>query len=214
MGHSCFRIKGKKAILVTDPFDSYIGFKMPKVSADIITVSHEHQDHNNISAVTGTTRRKQPFVISGPGEYEVSGVFVFGVSSFHDDESGSRRGPNTVYVINMEGMRLVHLGDLSHKLTDEQLEEVNGADILFIPVGGTYTIDPKVAVEVIGQIQPKIIIPMHYKTTDYDPKFGLQISVDDFLKEIGVEVKPVNKLTISRDKLPEEREVVVLKKKK
>jgi len=214
LGHSCFRIKGKKAILVTDPHDHpRMGFKMPNVSADIVTVSHEHQDHNNVAAVTGTTRRKEPFVVSGPGEYEVSGVFVFGASSFHDEEGGAKRGENTIYVINMDNMRLVHLGDLGHKLTDEQLEEVNGADILFIPVGGTYTINPKKAIEVIGQIQPKIVIPMHYKTADLDPAFGLGITVDDFLKEIGVEAKPVKKLTISRDKLPEEREVVVLKRK-
>lgn len=213
MGHSCFRIKGKKAILLTDPYDSYIGFKMPKVSADIITVSHDHQDHNNIAVVTGTTKRKEPFVIRGPGEYEISGVFFFGVPSFHDAENGAERGQNTIYVINMDGMRLVHLGDLGNILSDEQLEEVNGADILFIPVGGTYTINPKVAVEVIGQIQPKIIIPMHYKTAELDPKFGIKISVDDFLKQIGVEAKSIRKLTISRDKLPEEREVMVLKKK-
>lgn len=214
LGHSCFRIKGKKAILVTDPYDSYIGFKMPKASADVITVSHQHQDHNNTSAVTGTTKRREPFIIAGAGEYEVSGVFVFGVSSFHDSENGVKRGQNTIYVINVDGMRLVHLGDLGHKLTDEQLEEVNGADILFIPVGGTFTIDPRVAVEVIGQIQPKIVIPMHYKTADYNPNFGFKITADDFLKEIGVEVKPMAKLIISRDKLPEEREMVVLKRKK
>lgn len=199
--------------MVTDPYDPYIGFKMPKVSADIVTVSHDHQDHNNVAAVSKTAKR-EPFVISGPGEYEVSGVFFFGVPSFHDRENGAKRGQNTIYVINMDGMRLVHLGDLGHKLTDEQLEEINGADILFIPVGGNHTIGPRVAVEVTGQIQPKIIIPMHYKTAGYDPKFGIKVTVDDFLKELGVEVKPMVKLNISRDKLPEEREVVVLKKKK
>lgn len=212
LGHSCFRIKGKKVILLTDPYDSYIGFKMAKVSADIVTVSHDHQDHNNIEAVSKTTRREL-FVIFEPGEYEVSGVFVFGVPSYHDSENGAKRGQNTIYVINMDGMRLVHLGDLGHILTDEQLEEVNGADVLFIPVGGTYTIGPRLALEVIGQIQPKIIIPMHYKTAEYDPKFGLKLTVDDFLKEMGVEVKPTKTLTVSHDKLPEEREVVVLKKK-
>lgn len=213
LGHSCFRIKGKKAILLTDPYENYIGFKMPKVSADIVTVSHDHRDHDNVAAVSKTAKR-EPFVIWGTGEYEVSGVFVFGVPSFHDAENGAKRGQNTIYVINLDGMRLVHLGDLGHKLTDEQLEKVNGADILFIPVGGNFTIGPRVAVEVIGQIQPKIVIPMHYRTADLDPKLGLKKTVDDFLKEIGVEVKPIRRLTISRDKLPEEREVVVLKKKK
>lgn len=209
LGHASFRIKGKKAILVTDPYDSYIGFKMPKVSADIITVSHDHQDHNNVAAV-GKTVRREPFVISGPGEYEILGVSVFGIASFHDDSGGKERGKNTIYVINIDGMRLVHLGDLGHKLDDQQLEEVNGADILFIPVGSVYTIGSKMAVEVIGQIQPKIIIPMHYKV----PGLTLDlVPVDEFLKEMGVEVKPVPRLVISKDKLPEEREVVVLKRK-
>lgn len=209
LGHSGFRIKGKKTILVTDPYDPYIGFEMPKVSADIVTISHDHKDHNNVAAVGKTTRR-EPFIISGPGEYEILGVSVFGVSSFHDTKRGAERGKNTIYVINIDGMRLVHLGDLGHKLDDKQIEEVNGADILFIPVGGTYTIDTRMAVEVIGQIQPKIIIPMHYKV----PGLVFDLApVDEFLKEMGVEVKPAPKLTISKDKLPEERAVVVLKKK-
>lgn len=210
LGHSSFRIKGKKAILVTDPYDSSVGLKMAPVSADIITVSHQHQDHNNTSAVRGTSRKKEPFIISGPGEYEILGVSVFGVPSFHDSAGGKKRGENTIYVINLDGMRLVHLGDLGHKLEEEQVEEVNGADLLFIPVGGTYTIGPKVAVEVIGQIQPKIVIPMHYKLPDLT--FAL-LPVDEFLSQMGVEVKPIPKLTISKSELPEEREVVVLKKK-
>lgn len=207
LGHASFRIKGKKAILVTDPYDPYLGFKMAKVSADIILVSHDHKDHNNVAAV-GKTVRKEPFVISGPGEYEILGISVFGIASFHDNSGGKERGKNTIYIINLDGMRLVHLGDLGHKLDDQQLEEVNGADILFVPVGGVYTVGPKEAVEVVGQIQPKIVIPMHYKV----PGLTLDlVPVDEFLKEMGVEVKPVPRLVISKDKLPEEREVVVLK---
>lgn len=208
MGHSCFRIKGKKTILVTDPYDDYVGFKMPKTSADIVTVSHDHQDHNYITAITKTSKR-EPFVISGPGEYEIMGVSVVGIASFHDNKEGNKRGKNTIYIINFNDLRLIHLGDLGHKLTDEQSEEVNGADILFIPVGGTYTVGPKAAAQIIIQIQPKVVIPMHYKV----PGLVFNLSpVDDFLIEMGVEIKPISKLVISKDKLPEEREVVVLKK--
>lgn len=211
LGHSCFRIRGKEAVLVTDPFDPYIGFKLPKISADIITISHDHKDHNNKEAVSGTAKRKKPFVISGPGEYEVAGVSIFGVVTFHDASRGSKRGTNTVYVITLDGMRVAHLGDLGHRLTESQLEEVNGADILMIPVGGIYTIDAKEAIEVIGQVEPKIIIPMHYHLPGLTIKLA---PVSQFLKEIGAEgVEPIPRLTISKDRLPEEREVVILKKK-
>jgi L-ascorbate metabolism protein UlaG (beta-lactamase superfamily) len=206
-GHSCFRIKGKDSILLTDPYSPQIGLKMSKTSADIVTVSHQHYDHNNISAVTGTTKRPNPFIISGPGEYEISGVFIYGLSSFHGGAKGAKRGENTIYVINMDGIRLAHLGDLGHPLRDEQLEELNGVDILMIPVGGTYTLDSHQAVEVINQIEPRMVIPMHYQLP------GLKIDlapVEEFLKEIGMEVRPIDKLITSIDKLPEERQVVVL----
>lgn len=216
LGHSCFRIKGKKSIIVTDPYEHpQLGFKMPQTSADIVTVSHHHQDHNYVAGVKGTTKRKEPFVVDGPGEYEIGGVSIFGIASFHDKSNGAKRGENTIYLITLDGLRLVHLGDLGHKLTEAELEEVNGVDILFIPVGGTYTIDDNEAIEVIGQIEPAIIIPMHYKTTDMKPDFGIEITVDDFLKTIGEETnKAKDKLIISKDKLPEEREIVVLKRRR
>ncbi len=211
LGHSCFRIRGKSAVIVTDPYDPYIGFKLPKLTADIATISHNHKDHNYQEAVEGVSARKKPFVISGAGEYEVLGVSVFGVATFHDQSQGSKRGGNTIYVINLDGMRIAHLGDLGHKLTEAQLEEVNGVDILMIPVGGTYTIDAKEAVEVVGQIEPKIVIPMHYHL----PGLTIELApVEEFLKEAGVgPVKALPKLTISKERLPEEREIVVLERK-
>lgn len=189
-GHSCFRVKGKEVILITDPFDPQsVGLKLPKTFADIITVSHQHPDHNNTSVVRGTTRRLKPFVVSGPGEYEIAGVSIFGISS----------GENTIYIINMDGLRLVHLGDLGHKLSEDQLEEINGCDVLFVPVGGGSTIDSQKAVEVVAQVEPRIIIPF-----DLAP-------VEDFLKLIGSEeTKPLPKLIITKEKLPDERQVVVL----
>lgn len=215
LGHSSFRIKGKKNIIVTDPYDESVGFKMPRVSADIVTVSHHHQDHNNASVVKGTTKRKEPFVVDGPGEYEIGGVSIFGIACDHDKSSGAKRGENTAYLINLDGLRLAHLGDLGHKLNETQLEELNGVDVLFIPVGGTYTIDDNEAIEVIGQIEPLVVIPMHYLTKEMKTDFGIKLTVDDFLKAIGEEANRVkDKLEISKDKLPEEREIVVLKRKK
>jgi L-ascorbate metabolism protein UlaG (beta-lactamase superfamily) len=209
-GHACFRLRGKSAVILTDPYDPYIGFKLPKIAADLVTISHEHKDHNYREAVTGSSNRKKPFVISGPGEYEIAGVSVFGIMTFHDASRGKERGENTVYMITLDDVRLAHLGDLGHKLTDAQLEEINGVDVLMIPVGGTYTLDAKEAVEVISQVEPKIVIPMHYHLPGLTIKLA---PVETFLKEIGAEkVKPISKLTITKDRLPEEREVVVLEK--
>lgn len=194
LGHSSFRIKGKQAVVVTDPYDEKTG-KFPKgVEADVVTVSHDHADHNQTQLVGGS-----PFLVNGPGEYEIKGVSVIGVPTWHDDKEGAERGGNTLYVIEMEGLRIVHAGDLGHKLTEQQLQAIGGeVDVAIIPVGGVYTIDPKQAVEVVKQLDPWVIIPMHYQT------------VDDFLKEMGKSVLPVPKLSISRDRLPEETQLVVL----
>jgi len=209
-GHSCFLLRDKNATLLIDPFSPEVGLKLPRIATDIVTVTHDHYDHNN-TGIVQAKMREEPFIIKGPGEYEVSGVSIFGVATYHDNSLGKERGRNTIYIIIMDGIRLAHLGDLGHVLTDEQLEEVNGVDILFIPTGGIYTLDAKEAVEVIGQIEPRVVIPMHYQLP------GLKIKlnpVEDFLKEMGLkEIKPLDKLVISRERLPEEREVVVLNAK-
>lgn len=196
--------------VVTDPFDASVGFKFPKVEADMVTISHDHQDHNQKQLVGG-----KPYVIDGPGEYEVKGVSVLGLQTFHDEVQGQKRGLNTVYRIEFEGISLSHLGDLGHPLSSGQLAELNGVDVLFIPVGGVYTIGPKRAVEVISQVEPKIVIPMHYRVSEQkgDKTFGQLTGVKEFLKEIGEEVTPQLKLLVSRDRLPSEREVVVLERK-
>lgn len=210
MGHSSFRIKTKNTLIVTDPYDG-IGIKMPRVKADIVTISHAHHDHNFIEAVEGTEAHPEPFVISGAGEYEVSGVFILGIGSYHDASGGSERGKNTIYLITAEGLRLCHLGDLGYLPEEKVIEELSQADILLVPVGGTYTIGAKKAAEIINQIEPEIVIPMHYKI----PGLNLDLaSVDDFLEEMGIEKgKKLPKLSLRKETLPEEREVVVLEKK-
>ncbi|MBI4029181.1 MAG: MBL fold metallo-hydrolase [Candidatus Blackburnbacteria bacterium] len=202
LGHSSFRIKGKSASIVTDPFDPSVGLKFPKVEADIVTVSHAHQDHNRADLVGGS-----PKVVSGPGEYEIKEVSIFGIPTYHDLKNGQERGSNTVYTISMDGMHLCHLGDLGHKLTQDQLGEIGNIDILFVPVGGVYTIDAQLAVEVVTAIEPKVIIPMHYKLPGL--KYELA-GVEDFIKETGMEPARVDKYSVTPDKLPEERQLVVL----
>lgn len=194
---------------MTDPFEASIGLKLPKLSADIVTISHQHADHNNLAAVSGpSSQRAKPFAITGPGEYEVAGVSIFGFPSFHDNQQGRERGENTIYVIQLDGIRLVHLGDLGHPIGEKLLEAVNGAEILMIPVGGAFTIDAQQAAAEVKKIQPQITIPMHYGLPGL--KYDLA-PVEKFLEQVGDEtVKPQDKLVISHDKLPEENETVVL----
>ncbi len=209
LGHSCFKIQDKTGsdavTIVTDPFDKDTGFKVPNFEADIITVSHNHHDHNNADALRG-----KPFVIKSAGEYDVKGISIEGIDSHHDEKEGAERGRNVIYWMEMEGIAIVHLGDLGHVLTDKQLEKIGKCDILMIPVGGKYTIDAKKAVEVINQIEPRIVIPMHYKTagskiTDID-------GVEKFVKELGIKPTEEEKLKITKKDLPQEdMELVILK---
>lgn len=206
-GQACFKIKGKQTSIIIDPFSpEFTGLKLPKdMSADIAIKTHEHEDHSNLSAVTG-----DPVLVTGPGEYEIKGVAVTGVQTPHDAKGGEERGNNTVYTILIEGLNIVHLGDLGDKLTQEQVEGIGLCDILLIPVGGVYTIGPEQATQIISQLEPSIIIPMHYKLPGL--KFDLS-ELDVFVKEMGVEnVEPQTKLTITKDKLPAEPQVVVLSK--
>lgn len=210
LGHSSFKIRGKSATLVTDPFNpKMVGFPFPKIEAEIVTISHNHEDHNQAQEVLGN-----PFVISGPGEYEVRGVQVFGFSTFHDASGGTQRGQNTIYLVEMDGLRLMHLGDLGHKLEDKQLEEVEGVDVLFLPVGGVVTVEPAEASEIISTLEPKIVIPMHYQMPGLNPAiFGQLKDVKTFLKEIGEDVVPQPKLVVNREALPEETKIVVLERR-
>ncbi len=204
-GHACFRLETKDLSLLIDPFPKEIGLKPPRINDQIVLVSHDHFDHSNIADVLAET-----FVIRGPGEYEKKGIYVQGIESFHDNTQGTQRGFNTIFVITMEDMRIAHLGDLGQdKLTSEQIEELGDIDILMIPVGGKYTINGSLAVEVVKQVEPKIIIPMHYKVP------GLTIDIEGnekFLKEIGLPPEEVDVFKILKKNLPvEELKVVKFK---
>lgn len=206
LGHSSFKIRGKLATIVTDPYDNdFTGLKFPKhVSADIVSISHDHKDHNEKSQIEG-----EFITVVGPGEYEIKGVGIIGLAVFHDSKNGQERGRNTIYRFDIDGLTIVHLGDLGHILDAEEIEHLDGVDILMVPVGGTATIDTHQAAEIIKEIEPSIVIPMHYGRPDL--KFKDLRPVEDFLKEIGKEgVAPQPKLVITKDKLPEELQVVVL----
>ena len=207
LGHSCFKLQDKVGsggvIVVTDPYTDEIGLKMPHFEADIVTLSHDHYDHNNSKAIRG-----EPLIIDTAGEYETKGVFVEGVEAWHDAEEGKERGKNIIYRIEMEDISITHLGDLGHILDAKHLEKLEGTDILLIPVGGKYTINAAKAVEVISQIEPRLVIPMHYKVP------GLKLDIDGlekFVKELGIKPRTEEKLKISKKDFPQEdMELVVL----
>lgn len=212
IGHSCFKLRGKTGTLVTDPFDDSVGLPFQKISADIVTVSHGHGDHNSVGRVSGTSRRPHPFIITEPGEYEVMEIGVFGFQSFHDDRGGLERGGNLITVIHMDGVTLAHLGDLGHLLSDKQVAVLDGVDVLFVPVGGVYTIDAKRAVELVELIEPSIVVPMHYQVAGMSQPFQELEPVETFLKQMGKEgVVPVEKLMVTPESLPDELLVVVLR---
>lgn len=206
-GQACFKLKGKQASVVIDPFDpQFIGLKLPSLEADLVLITHQHQDHNSSQAVSG-----DPISFTEPGEYEIKGVIVTGISSFHDNQEGQKSGKNTIYHILMDELNIVHLGDLGqNSLTEAQIAQINTTDILLLPVGGIFTISAKEAANIVSQLEPKIIIPMHYGLPGL--KFDLE-PVEKFLKEMGAEgVVAVPKLAITKEKLPEEPQVMVLSK--
>jgi len=210
-GQSLFELtssrgKNNQVNIVIDPFSQEVGLRLPKLEADIVLSTHEHYDHNNVKAVGGNY-----FLIEGPGEYEIREIFIQGIPAFHDDSQGKERGGMTIFTIEAEELRLCHLGDLGQKeLTPDQLEKIGEIDILMIPVGGNYTISGKEAVKIMSQIEPKIIIPMHYAL----PKLKVKLEgVEKFLKTMGIKkIEPANKLTIKKKELAEEEaKIIVLK---
>jgi len=203
LGHSCFRIRGNRASVITDPYPPSLGYSLGKPTARIVTVSHQHLGHSYVQGVGG-----EPRLVTGPGEYEISGVMIIGIATFHDKEKGTKRGKNTVYVMEVDEVWVCHLGDLGHVLTAEQVEEIDNVDVLLLPVGGVSTIDASMAVEVVRQLEPKVVIPMHYKT----PALSWELEpVERFLKEIGVkEINPQPKLSVTKSNLPISTQVFLL----
>jgi L-ascorbate metabolism protein UlaG (beta-lactamase superfamily) len=207
-GHSCFRIRSRAGSIVTDPFQASIGYALPRISADICTISHDHPGHNNAGILRG-----DPYVITGPGEYEIRGIFVSGWPSYHDRKKGKERGGNTIYTFEVDGITIAHVGDLGHSPNQATVEMLGDVDILLIPVGGRVTLTAAMASEVINLIEPRLVIPMHYRTRAYAGGTRLD-PVSKFLKEMGVHNGTAgDTLRVSQSSLPAETEVMVLKYK-
>lgn len=206
-GHSSFRLKGKTATVITDPFDpKMVGISFPKVEADIVTISHEHKDHNRADLVQNVRK-----VIRGSGEYEINGISIIGINTFHDDNKGEKRGGNTVYVLEIDDLRIAHLGDLGHKLSEKQIEEMGEIDILLIPVGGEYTINPQVAAQVARDIEPIIIVPMHYMQPGINKdNFSKLTDEKPFINDLGLPVENEKRLNVNKGSLGEEQKIVIL----
>jgi L-ascorbate metabolism protein UlaG (beta-lactamase superfamily) len=203
LGHACFRIKGSQSVVITDPFPPDLGYKLGDPTADVVTISHWHPSHSYYQGIRG-----EPRLVKGPGEYEIAGVLILGLGTYHDSVKGQTRGKNTVYLMEVDGLAVCHLGDIGHILGDEAIEEMGNVDILMLPVGGVSTISPAMAAEIIRKVEPKVVIPMHFKTPatarDLEP-------VDNFLKEMGMgQIEPRPKLNISKSNLPISTQVFVL----
>jgi len=208
-GLSCFRIRERKTTIVCDPFDKSTGLLMPRLKADIVTISHDRAGHNAIGRISG-----DPKVLTGPGEYESRNVFVTGSTTYHRTEEGMPPERNVVFFFDFNGYTIGHLGDLGEVPSKSEIDDLNlgEVDVLMAPVGGGATLDPARAVEVIGMLEPKIIIPMHYRHPSITTPWALDLEpVDRFLKELGVTVpEPIGVLKLTKSSLPDETQVVLL----
>jgi L-ascorbate metabolism protein UlaG (beta-lactamase superfamily) len=205
-GHACFRLYQRGASVVTDPFEKSIGYELTRVRADIVTVSHDHPGHRNAKGV-----RSRKLTVTGPGEYEVRDVFITGIATFHDGKKGRVRGRNTIYLFDFDGLKICHLGDLGHVPSQAQVEALNSVDVLLIPVGGVSTINAAQAAEVVSLLEPKLVVPMHFKT----PSLAFRLDqVSKFLKAMGLDdVSPQETLSVTKTSLPEETQVILLELK-
>ncbi len=207
LGHACFLITSEEGLkVVTDPYSvgGGINYSPIKEVADIVVVSHGHADHNNVSAVRG-----KPEVVKGSGTKIAKGVQFRGIATYHDTAQGKQRGTNTVFCFTLDDIKLCHLGDLGHLISQGQINEIGAVDILFIPVGGFYTIAAANASRVCDQLKSRVIIPMHFKT----PQCTYPIAgVDDFLRgKVNVGKMDSSEIEFKLDELPAVTEIVVLK---
>ena len=205
LGHGCFRLRGRGAAVVTDPYPPSIGLKLSRLDANLVTVSHEHDNHNYTQIV------RDAYEIRGPGEYEVAGVSVIGVPSYHDAEKGAKHGRNTIYLIEIDDVRVCHLGDLGSPLDDAEAEAISSPDVLLIPVGGRTVINAAQAAQLVRQLEPRYVVPMHYAI----PGLKLELDpLDRFLKEMAVTAaEPQPKLSLQASSGEYDTKVVVLEPK-
>ncbi|HMQ31861.1 MAG TPA: MBL fold metallo-hydrolase [Chloroflexaceae bacterium] len=212
LGHACFRLRGRDGVVICDPYGRSTGLDLGRPTAHIVTVSHSHPDHNNVAQVKPL--REKLFVVEAPGEYEVGGILITAVRTYHDKAKGAELGFNTVYVMHLDDVVFCHLGDLGHELSQAQVEAIGNVDVLFVPVGGGETIGPAEAINVISQLEPRIVVPMHYATAQMS--FDQPLApLERFTQELGMkEVVAEEKLSLTAANLPgdnEETRTVVLR---
>lgn len=208
LGHSSFQLKNKLATVITDPYESkMVGLRFPKQDADVVTISHAHADHNQADQVTNN-----PLVINIPGEYEKNGVRITGFKSYHDKKEGAEKGVNILFKIEMDGVNILHCGDLAHKLSDELLEEIDNIDVLMLPVGGGFSLNPQEAADLVKDVEPSFVIPMHYDHIAINKEVFASLSpVSEFLHKMGLgEVEPMKKLTLKKEDVEAEGTKVVV----
>jgi L-ascorbate metabolism protein UlaG (beta-lactamase superfamily) len=209
LGHACFLLTSESGLrIITDPYTSGVyglDYAPPAETADIVTVSHDHADHNNVAAVKGN-----PQVVQGVGSHEAKGIKFKGIAAAHDPSSGKERGANTIFCFTLDGINVCHLGDLGHDLSDQTATEIGPVDVLLIPVGGNFTIDATVAGNVCQKLAPKVVIPMHFKN-ERCPGFPVA-GVEEFTRgRQQVETIAGSEVDVKKERLPSATETIVLK---
>lgn len=214
LGHSSFKLKTKSGLMIIiDPFSpEFVGIPFPKDVADIVISSHDHEDHNNFSAITGPVKRAETFVIKAEGEYEIGGVEIAAMKTSHDKTDGSERGKNLVTVIRDGELVVCHLGDIGQKLSDSMIEKIGSVGVLMIPVGGNFTIDSEEAMDLINDIQPSLVIPMHYKVPGMKDGFDSLAPLQSFMdkNKYPMAGEAAHKLKVEESSLPDDTQVAIM----
>jgi L-ascorbate metabolism protein UlaG (beta-lactamase superfamily) len=209
LGHAAFLITSDEGTkIITDPYQpGMFGLNYGKIeeTADIVVVSHDHPDHNHVQSVPGN-----PQVVKGSGTHKVKGIEFKGTPSYHDESNGKERGPNDIFCFMVNGVRICHMGDLGHTLSDRQMADIGEVDVLFIPVAGTYTVDAATAKKVVDQVRPRVVIPMHFKT-DKCPSFPVTDAEPFLAGKTDVKRMDTSEVEFKKEELPTATEIVVLK---
>ena len=203
LGHGCFRLRGREATVVTNPCPPSSGYRLARLSADIVTISSRYPESSYRQAVSG-----EPKFVEGPGEYEIAGVLLTGIRTDHGPKRGDRQTRNVAYVIDIDDIRVGHLGDISQVPAADDVETLSATDVLLVPVGGGSVLDAEKAAETVSLLEPKIVIPMQYKTEAATAELD---SVERFLREMGVEGKTAEaRLNVTKSNLPGDTTVMLL----
>jgi L-ascorbate metabolism protein UlaG (beta-lactamase superfamily) len=214
LGHSCFKLKNKEGMtIIMDPFKTEnTGLAFAKDVADIVTISHDHDDHNNVEAITGPVTRSSTFVIDKEGEYEIGGVEISATKMYHDKVEGVERGKNIIMAIRIDGVNILHLGDLGHKLTEAQIEKLGSVDVLMVGVGGVTALEADEVMDLIKDIQPSYVIPMHYRVPGMKEEWGVKHTLAEFLdkNKFLVAGEPVHKIKVDEGSLPDDTQVLIM----